>query len=177
MVEPVLSRRPFLFGERFTLADASLYGQLGMNRKDPSAWVTIGRLAPSTGAWIDRLARGDFAVHRADGPIALDSGRVPLLDWVCRTFVPLMWQNHDAWTRRHTDDRRSFNERGFDAGNSLYDGTLLGHPFRSVAKTFQVRVWQDLRREWDALDAASRARLVGWLPRDHGLDAAASAVS
>ena len=36
-VEPVLSVRPHLFGERFTLADASLYGQLDMNRSDPSA--------------------------------------------------------------------------------------------------------------------------------------------
>ena len=38
-------------------------------------------------------------------------------------------------------------------------GELLGRPFRSVAKTFQVRVWRDLVAEFGALDAASRARL------------------
>jgi glutathione S-transferase len=170
-VEPVLAARPYLFGERFTLADASLYGQLGMNRKDQSAWAAIGRAAPTTAAWIERLARGDFAGHRADGPLVLDAAATPLFDWVCRTFVPLMRQNRDAWMRHQTNGERWFNERAFDAGRALYDGTLLGHAFRSVAKSFQVRVWQDLRREWDALDAGSRARLERWLPRAHGLDA------
>ena len=53
---------------------------------------------------------------------------------------------------------------------ALYDGELLGRPFRSVAKTFQVRVWRDLRRDWDALAAADRARLEALLPPAHGLD-------
>ena len=59
-LEPVLSRRPYLLGTRFTLADASLYGQLGMNRTDPSARAWIARAAPATHAWIDRIAPGDF---------------------------------------------------------------------------------------------------------------------
>ena len=46
-----------------------------------------------------------------------------------------------------------FNEAAFDAGRALYDGTLLGRPFRSVAKTFQVRVWRDLRAAADMLKA------------------------
>jgi hypothetical protein len=53
-----------------------------------------------------------------------------------------------------------FNEKAFDAGRALYDGVLLGHPFRGVVKTFQVRVWQDLRRAWDGLAADDRARLA-----------------
>jgi len=36
-LEPIFQDRPYLFGGRFTLADASLYGQLGMNLSDPSA--------------------------------------------------------------------------------------------------------------------------------------------
>ena len=170
-VEPVLAARPYLFGGRFTLADASLYGQLGMNRKDPSAWALIGRTAPATAAWIERLSRGDFAAHRPDGALAVDAAITPLLDWTCRTFVPLMRQNRDAWMRHQASGERSFNERAFDAGRALYDGTLLGQPFRSVAKSFQVRVWQDLRRDWDALDPESRACLERELPRRHGLDA------
>lgn len=169
-VEPVLAQRAYLFGDCFTLADASLYGQLGMNRKDPSAWSAIGCGAPATAAWVERIARGDFAAHRDDGSVTLDPLIVPLLDWVCRVFVPLMQQNAAAYERHRRAGETMFNEAAFNAGRALYDGVLLGQPFRSVAKTFQVRVWQDLRRHWDALDVSARSRLAPVLPPAHGLD-------
>ncbi|HVN85283.1 MAG TPA: glutathione S-transferase C-terminal domain-containing protein [Candidatus Binatia bacterium] len=169
-IEPMLSARAYLLGERFTLADASLYGQLGMNRSDPGAWRWIRRDAPATAAWIERIARGDFHPQRPDGRLSLDDPIAPLLDWICRTLVPLMQQNHDAWQRHHANGETRFNEAAFDAGRALYDGTLLGQPFRSVVKTFQVRVWRDLRAEWDALAPADRARLETLLPSAHGLD-------
>jgi glutathione S-transferase len=169
-IEPVLSSRPYLLGTRFTLADASLYGQLGMNRIDPSARAWIGRAAPATQAWIERMAHGDFDQHRPDGGLSLAGGLAPLFNWICQTFVPLMQQNYDAWQQHRTAGERRFNEAAFDAGRALYDGTLLGRPFRSVVKTFQVRVWRDLRGEWDALSASHRRRLEALLPDAHGLE-------
>jgi glutathione S-transferase len=169
-LEPLLARRPYLCGTRFTLADASLYGQLGMNRTDPSARAWIARAAPATQAWIERIARGDFGEHRPDGEPCVDEALAPLLGWICRTFVPLMQQNRDAWERHRAAGERRFNETAFDAGRALYDGTLLDRPFRSVAKTFQVRVWSELRRAWDALTVHDRARLEALLPPAHGLD-------
>ncbi len=169
-LEALLSCRPFLLGARFTLADASVYGQLGMNRTDPSARAWIARDAPATQAWIDRIAQGNFHDHRPDGELSLDSALAPLLGWICRTFVPLMQQNHDAWERHRAAGETRFNEAAFNAGRALYDGTLLGQPFRSVAKTFQVRVWRDLRAEWDALGTNDRARIEPLLPAAHGLD-------
>lgn len=169
-VESILSVRPFLAGERFTLADASLYGQLGMNRTDPSACAWVRRAAPITHAWIERIARGDFSGHRQDAHVIVDVTLEPLLDWVCRSFVPLMQQNYDAYERHRRDGETRFNEKAFDAGLALYDGELRGFPFRSVAKTFQVRVWRDLRREWQDLPPASRTALEAHLPAAHGLD-------
>ena len=58
---------------------------------------------------------------------------------------------------------RLFNERAFDAGRALYDGTLLGKPFRAVAKTFQVRVWRELQAAWLALRSDVRAQKVAIL--------------
>lgn len=168
-VEPILERRPFLFGSRFTLADASLYGQIGMNLDDVGARRRLARLAPATEAWILRLAQGDFAGHRPDGALDLDTAVEPLLHWTGRTFVPLMRQNLAAYERHAARGETIFNERAFDQGRSLYDGTLLGQPFRHVAKTFQVRVWRDLRREWTSLAPADRERLPAILQGEHGL--------
>ena len=168
-VEPVLAKQPFLFGARFTLADASLYGQLGMNRSDPSAYARVRRAAPHVHAWIERLARGDFSGHDPSAALRLDDAHGPLFQWIGTTFVPLMQQNLAAWERHQASGETRFNEAGFDAGHGHYDGTLRGHPFRSVVKTFQVRVWRDLCRSWDSLPARSRARFAAWLPLDEGL--------
>lgn len=169
-LDPVLATSPFLLGERFTLADASVYGQLAMNRPDPSAARRIRAGAPAVSAWIERLAQGDFTGHRAGGALALGPRHAPLLAWIATCFVPLMQQNHDAFEAHARRGERRFNEAGFDAGSGLYDGTLAGRPFRSVVKTFQVRVWRDLRRAFDALDAASRRRLLALLPAGASLD-------
>lgn len=168
-LEPLLSERRYLFGERFTVADASVYGQLGMNRSDPSADAWIRRDAPAVHAWLRRIEARDFGAPGPPGPLGLDAALVPLLDWVCAGFVPLMRQNHAAWQRHCAAGETLFNEAAFDAGRCLYDGELLGRPFRAVVKTFQVRVWLDLRREWDTLAASERARLEALLPEDHGL--------
>jgi glutathione S-transferase len=163
-VEPVLAARPFLFGRRFGLADASLYGQLGMNRTDPEAWRWIQRDAPATAAWVERLAVGDFRGHRPDADFAVDPAIQPFLAWIARGFAPLMQQNHAAWERHRDAGETLFNEAAFDAGRALYDGSLAGHPYRSVAKTFQARVWRDLLRERAALAGPDRRRFDSWLP-------------
>ncbi|RIL05248.1 MAG: hypothetical protein DCC71_10990 [Proteobacteria bacterium] len=169
-LEPLVRAQPFLFGERFTLADASVYGQLAMNRADPSANARLRRDAPALHGWVERLARGDFAGQRAAAPLALGPQHAPLFAWVGDVFVPLMQQNHDAHRRHAAAGETRFNEAAFDAGRALYDGALLGRPFRSVAKTFQVRVWRDLRRAWDALDAGARTSVEALLPAGARLD-------
>ena len=163
-IEPLLAKRPYIFGNCLTLADASLYGQLGMNRSDPRAWTLIQRTAPATAAWIDRLARGDFSAHQPATTPTLDDALAPLLTWIGTTFVPLMRQNCAAWSDHRARGETLFNEAAFDAGRALYDGTLRGQPFRSVAKTFQVRVWQDLVQAWAALDPADATRLAALMP-------------
>ena len=66
-LEPLLATQPFLFGERFTLADASVYGQLAMNLSDPSADTQLRQLAPVVHAWLVRIAGGDVPWASARG--------------------------------------------------------------------------------------------------------------
>ena len=164
-VEAVLRRQPFLLGERFTLADAGVYGQLAMNLADPTAADAMRRRAPTTFDWLvairDRGHDGKRGAHR------LDVARLgPLLEAIGRTFVPLMQQNARAYDAARAAGETLFNERAFDRGRALYDGTLLGRPFRSVVKTFQVRVWRDLLRAWRDLAPAVQETLAPYVTGD-----------
>lgn len=167
-LEGRLGENAFLFGARFTLADASVYGQLAMNLSDPSAEAWIRRAAPAVRAWLARIATGDFTGHDPTATPSLDAGLRPLFDEIRTVFVPLMQSNLAACQRFSASSRR--NEAAFDAGQALYDGELVGHPFRAVAKTFQARVWRTLRADFDALDDAARDRLARGLPPASGLE-------
>lgn len=163
-LEGVLTHQPYLLGERFTLADASVYGELGMNLKDPTAAEDMRRRAPTTFRWLCAIRDGAHAASA--GPLVLADALRPLLELVDRTFAPLMAQNEAAYAAACAAGETRFNEWAFDHGRALYDGVLLGHPFRAVVKTFQVRVWRELRAAWAALDAEARARVRQVLPDD-----------
>lgn len=157
-METVLARQPFLLGDRFTVADASAYGQLGMNLKDQTAADQIRSRAPTTYRWLCAIRDGH---HLQDGDsLHLSDELQPLLDIIGRTFVRLMRQNEVAYEAAREGGETVFNEAAFDQGRALYDGELLGRPFRSVVKTFQVRVWRDIKDAWRALPTAAREQVA-----------------
>jgi glutathione S-transferase len=161
-VEAVIRHQPYLLGDRFTLADASVYGQLGMNLKDPTAADIMQRLAPATYRWLCAIRDGEHVGSR--GTLTLSTRLRGLFDVIQRTFVPLMMQNSAAYEQAHAAGERLFNEEAFDRGRAVYQGSLLGAPFRSVVKTFQVRVWRELQDTWAALDEHTRVQLRRVLP-------------
>jgi glutathione S-transferase len=153
-----LAARPYLFGERFTLADASVYGQLGMNLADPTAAAALAARAPRVDAWLRAIAADSHA--DSAGALSLPDDLRALLRAIGRTFVPLMVQNEQAYLHARAGGETLFNERAFDRGRALYDGTLLGHPFRAVVKTFQVQVWRELRTAFEDLGSYARAHIA-----------------
>lgn len=163
-IEAVLTRQPYLLGERFTVADASVYGQLSMNLKDPTAAMELRRRAPRTNHWLCNIR--DRRQVGVAGPLRLSDALRPVLDIIGRTFVPLMQQNEKGHTAACGRGETLFNEGAFNQGRALYEGELLGRPFRSVAKTFQVRVWHEIMDAWRALPAAARTRVAELLPGD-----------
>ena len=159
-VESVLAVQPYLLGDRFTLADASAYGQLGMNLVDGITTDTLRKDAPRTFAWLYAIESGEHA--GTVGDLRFSPTLKPLLEVIGATFLPLMAQNHAAWEAAVAAGETRFNEAAFDAGRALYDGELRGHPFRAVAKTFQVAVWRDLRQRWAMLPDSARQELLQW---------------
>ncbi|HEY2773553.1 MAG TPA: glutathione S-transferase N-terminal domain-containing protein [Candidatus Binatia bacterium] len=148
-IEEILAHRPFLLGQCFTIADASAYGQLSMNLTDSLAARRLQALAPRTARWLESIRDGRHA--SSEGTLAIDDALGPLLRTILETFVPLMQQNAAAVREAQERRDRLFNEKAFDAGRNLYDGQILGHRFRSVAKSFQARSWRDLCARWSAL--------------------------
>jgi hypothetical protein len=156
-MERRLGIAPYLLGRRFTVADASAYGQLSMNLTDPTANERLRARTPRTHAWLRDIRDARHVGSRGD--LALHESLRPLLRVVAETFVPLMRQNAAAYDAARAAGETLFNERAFDVGRALYDGELRGHPFRSVVKTFQVRVWRDLLQAWRALGEPERRRI------------------
>ena len=167
-MESLLATQPFVLGERFTIADASAYGQLSMNLIDPSTVRELRERAPRLHQWLVGIRDGAHAGSR--GPLFLSDALRPLLAIVMKTFAPLMAQNERAWRDATARGETLFNESAFDKGRALYDGEVLGRPFRAVVKTFQVRVWHELRDAWRALADDDRTALRGLLPQSELLD-------
>ncbi len=166
-MESLLAKQPYAMGNQFTIADASIYGQLSMNLKDPSAAGLLKRTAPLTFDWLCAIRDGQHVLDNAVGcettmtsEISLSPETIaalkPLLDIIMQTYSALMVQNSNAYDSYKKGGQTVFNEKAFDQRKALYDGELMGHPFRSVVKTFQVRVWQDICDTWGALKTEDR---------------------
>ena len=111
---------------------------------------------------------GTDSVIRGTTVVLADTPGYELFPWWPR----VRWRKHTlaAYRRWRGQGETLFNESAFNRGKSLYDGLLDGRPFRSVAKTFQVKTWLDMRRRWAGLDAGARRALADVLPAGHGLD-------
>lgn len=156
-LEHLLEAQPYLLGERFTLADASAYGQLSMNLVDGKAADLLKELAPLTFQWL--CAIRDGAHCDSQGELYLSERLTPLLEVIGDTFLPLMGQNAAAYQRAFTQGQTLFNEEAFDQSQALYTGELLGEPFRAAIKSFQVVVWRELCDAWHTLPTQDRDQL------------------
>lgn len=151
--ERLLSQQPYLLGERFTLADAALYGQLGMNLSDPSSEQRLRERAPRLRAWLGAIAAGRHVGSR--GELRLHPDLAPLLAWVQRDFIPLMRANAAAAASSHGPR----NEAAFNRSRDLFEFEWRGAPARTVVKRFQLRTWSELCAQARALSAQERAAL------------------
>lgn len=161
-MESLLERQPFLLGARFSLADASAYGQLSMNLTDVGAAAALEKRAPRTHRWLCSVRDGAHCT--ATGELEATEALRPLLEVMSDTFVPLMRQNERAYEAAVAHGETLFNEAAFDRDRALYDGELRGQAYRHVVKSFQVRTWRDLRTRWKVLSDDERLALDRWMP-------------
>lgn len=158
-LEVIFSSRPYLFGDCYSLADASIYGQLGMNLPDPEAARWIEQQAPNTYAWLLRMADLDFSAADAQTEARWFDDLTPLLDEIGSVYFPLMQQNEQAYQRFCQQGQILFNEKAFWKHQAVFSGELNGQPFKAGVKTFQVQTWQVLKAHFRGLPAEKQSWL------------------
>ncbi|MGJ8687685.1 MAG: hypothetical protein ACSHWQ_09415 [Spongiibacteraceae bacterium] len=172
-LEVIFSQQRYLLGNTMTLADASILGQLGMNKADPSVWEAITAQAPNTASWITAnhlcTADNNHNLNTTEQPL-LTQYIQPLISWICRYFIPLMQQNYRAYQHCSDMGESLFNEAAFNKNRALYLGELAGSPFKSVVKSFQVVVWEKLHQHWLRLPVTEKEKLALLMPAQHGLE-------
>jgi glutathione S-transferase len=162
-----LAQRPYLLGERFTLADAALYGQLQMNMTDPSSERRLRERSPALRRWLAAIETGEHV--GSSGALSLHDDLRPLMQWIQDSFIPLMQANAAAYERERAKGRKLWNEVAFDREEASYKLQWWGASARTVVKTFQVRVWRDLCARAQSLTAAQADQVrgvLGELPAD-----------
>jgi glutathione S-transferase len=159
MLEPVLTARPFLFGDRPCEADFGLFGPMFRHfSHDPTPAAILRERAPHVLAWTARLwaATPESLSDRdrvADPPADLD----PLLQSIAEDYLPYLQANLEAVTSHAP--RVSFGS--------------FGAQFEIPASPYRAACWLDLRRRFSALSPAEQTAVSARLGGGTGLGGAA----
>jgi glutathione S-transferase len=152
-LEPILQARPFLLGERPTLADfgffASMFRHFGL---DPTPAAIMLARAPGVYAWLGRVwnARGSRLPASLAAGIPSDWG--PILDEIGRAYLPYLCANAEAWKARR-------NRFPFSIDGVVYEAL--------PASRYRVWCLERLRAHFDGLQDGARAKAQALLER-HG---------
>ena len=150
LLEAILAERPFVLGERPTIADFGFMGPMFRHfAQDPTPAELMRQRAPRVYAWVARMweARsgggGGELVSEIDPPLAA------LLREACETHLVQLRENARAHAR----------------GRTHFEAEIQGCRYERLPVS-RYRVWclEELRRHWQELDAGGqatvRARLV-----------------
>ena len=166
-LENILKEQPYVLGPRFTLADASIYGQVGAHLlNDHTAADHIKSTAPKTYEWLSKIQQGNFSASDHEKTLKLNDSITPLLAEINRVYIPLMKQNEKAYESFVKQGITEFNEAAFNKNSAIYSGAIDGIPFKSVAKTFQVKSWRIIKEKWNSLSESNQQKVLGFAPLD-----------
>ena len=152
-LEAILAERPFLLGDRPSIADFGFVGPMFRHfGQDPTPAELMRRRAPRLYSWVARMweARSEHAgaelVQTIDPPLSA------LLREVCETHLVQLREN----ARAYGQGRRSFAQ---EIQGSRYEGLPVS----------RYRVWclEELQRLWHELDPAAQAVVRPYLSEPH----------
>ncbi|WP_321488258.1 glutathione S-transferase family protein [uncultured Hyphomonas sp.] len=141
MLESIFQARPFLLGDRPTLADIGLMGPLFRHfAMDPVPGILMRENASGVMAWVYRVWNARASSSGGDLVTGIPDDLLPLLREVAETHLEALNANALAW----------------QAGNARHGMTIQKTAYRDI-QTSQYRVWclETLQARYRALDDAT----------------------
>ena len=155
-LEAIFAKRPFLLGERPTLADYGFMASMFRHfAEDPVPGDLMRERAPGVFEWQARV--WNARASTTDGPLeaGVPDDWGPLLDEIGKVYLPFLCTNADAWA----------------AGQARFDADIEGVRYRNLPIS-HYRVWclEELRRPLRRLARAGprRWRANAWRPTAAG---------
>lgn len=160
-LENILTQQDYLLGDSFTIADASIYGMFGMLLDDPYAEQDMLKRTPTLHRWLWKIKNNQHSkdLNGSESNLRVSDSLIDFLDIIMDTFVPLMKQNEAAYMQYNAQGQTLFNEAAWREEQALFEGELMGYPFKTVTKTFTLQVWRDIKDSWQALTVKQRLSL------------------
>jgi glutathione S-transferase len=152
-LEAMLAERPFLLGDRPTVADFGFMGPMFRHfGQDPTPAELMRQRAPGVYVWVARMWQARSEHEGASLIPAIDPPLSALLREVCETHLVQLRENALA----HARGQHHFAQ---EIQGCRYDGLPVS----------RYRVWclEELRRRWRELDDAARSMLRAHLPEPH----------
>jgi glutathione S-transferase len=153
-LEAILAERPFLLGDRPTVADFGFMGPMFRHfGQDPTPAELMRRRAPRLYVWVARMWEARSQGGAAQLLSTIDPPLSALLREVCETHLVQLREN----ARAHARGLRRFGQ------------AIQGCRYEALPVS-RYRVWclEELRRLWEELDEATQAALRDHLPDPHG---------
>jgi len=157
MLGRIFENRPYIFGDRPTLADIGLFGPLFRHfSMDPAPAVIMRETAPSVMEWVYRLWNAKASHIKGDLVTGVPDDLLPLIREIGETHLPALAANARAWTK----------------GETRYDVDIQGAPYRRLPVS-HYRVWclEKLQERFNALDEPTRSAIETLLAGQGALDA------
>lgn len=133
----ILASRPYLLGERPSLADFGFFGPMFRHfAMDPVSARVMRESAPAVFEWVARTWNARFSTSHGALLDQTPEDWGPILDSVGSAYLPHLCANAVAW----------------NAGETLFDVAIEGVHYRSI-RTSNYRVWclQEIRRHFNEL--------------------------
>lgn len=145
ILETIFRDRPFIFGERPTLADFGMFGPMFRHfSQDPTPAEIMRETAPAVFEWVARLWNAKSS--QLDGELVseLPADILPLLEELGATHLHNLAANAAAWRE----------------GASQYEVTVQGTHYQGLPVS-RYRVWclERLQQRFDALPADAKTTL------------------
>ncbi len=149
-LEAILAERPFLFGERPTIVDYGFVGPMFRHfAQDPTPAELMRQRAPRAYTWVARMWEASPPPDAAAILTKVDAPVAALLREACETHLVQLREN----------------ARADASGASHFEQEVQGCRYRRLPVS-RYRVWclEELRRHWQALDAATQTQVRTYLP-------------